>query len=147
MSHVTHIMLCVSGVLSYTCLMQQKVAPLTLRRFPVTIRANKKKLEFDSTRDASWGGYPFSCRTISAHGWRADLFGETLLTLQRFDVGSGDRELDFRSLLLDADLMCVEVGTRTAQEMGIADYMNVKLIPECGYLNTVIDIYGPYKRF
>ena len=37
MSHVTHIMLRVSGVLSYTCLMQQKVAPLTLRRFPVTI--------------------------------------------------------------------------------------------------------------
>lgn len=110
------------------------------------IRANKKKMEFDSSRDTSWGGYPFLCRTISAHGWRADLFGNTLLTLQRFDIGSGDRATDFRFLLRDADLTCVEVGARTAQEMGIADYMNVKLVPEAGYLDTIIDIYGLQGR-
>lgn len=112
----------------------------------MTILANKKKLEFDATREAKWGGCTFPCRTISAHGWRADLFGTTLLTLQRFDIGSGDRKTDFRLLLRDADLMCVEVGARTAQEMGIADYLNVKLIPEAGYLDEIIDIYGLQGR-
>lgn len=110
------------------------------------IRPDKKKCEFDSTRDADWGGCRFACRTISAHGWRADLFDGTILTLQRYDIGSGDRATDFRLLLRDADLMYVEVGARTAQEMGIADYMNVKLIPEAGYLNLIIDIYGLKDR-
>lgn len=112
----------------------------------MAIRANKKKCEFDSVREESWGGHRFACRTISAHGWRADLFGCTLLTLQRYDIGSGDRANDFRFLLRDADLMCVEIGARTAQEMGIADYMNVKLIPEAGYLDLIIDVYGLHGR-
>lgn len=112
----------------------------------MTIHPNKKKAEFDSIRDEMWGGYTFACRTISAHGWRADLFDATLLTLQRYDIGCGDRETDFKLLLRDADLMCVEVGARTAQEMGIADYMNVKLIPEAGYLDTIIDVYGLHGR-
>lgn len=112
----------------------------------MAIRANKKKCDFDSAREADWGGCQFLCRTISAHGWRAELFGNTLLTLQRYNIGSGDRAADFCRLLRDADLMCVEVGARTAQEMGIGDYMNVKLIPEAGYLDTVIDIYGLQGR-
>lgn len=110
------------------------------------IRPDKRKCEFDSTRDEAWGGHSFACRTISAHGWRMELFGNTLLTLQRFAVGGGDRASDFMHLLLDADLACVEVGARTAQEMGIADYRNVKLIPEAGYLDTIIDIYGLHGR-
>ena len=112
----------------------------------MTIRANKKKCEFDAIRDESWGGCTFSCRTVSAHGGRMELFGITILTLQRYSIGSGERAADFCSLLRDADLMCVEVGARTAQEMGIADYMSVKLIPEAGYLDTVIDIYGLQGR-
>lgn len=112
----------------------------------MSIRADKKKIEFDSMRDEQWGGCSFVCRTISAHGWRMDLFGNTLLTLQRFAIGSGDRSTDFLLLLRDADLACVEVGARTAQEMGIADYRNVKLIPEAGYLDVVIDIYGLHGR-
>ena len=110
------------------------------------IHANKKKCEFDSVRELCWGGCPFLCRTISAHGWRVDLFGGTLLTLQRFDRGSGDPVADFQHLLRDAELTYVEVGARTAQEMGIAGYMNVKLIPEAGYLDDVIDIYGLLGR-
>lgn len=112
----------------------------------MSIKPDKKKCEFDSTREMCWGGCPFTCRTISAHGWRADLFDGVLLTLQRYDIGSGDRVTDFRLLLRDADLMYVEVGARTAQEMGIADYMNVKLIPEAGYLDLIIDIYGLQGR-
>lgn len=112
----------------------------------MTIKANKKKCEFDSTNDADWGGHLFACRTISAHGWRADLFTTVLLTLQRYDIGSGDRVSDFRFLLRDADLACVEVGARTAQEMGIADFQNVKLMPEAGYLDIIIDIYGLQGR-
>ena len=112
----------------------------------MTIKPGKEKCEFDSTHDVSWGGFPFSCRTISAHGWRAELFSGRLLTLQRFSIGCGDREADFRFLLRDANLAYVEVGARTAQEMGIADYMNVKLIPEAGYLDTIIDIYGLQGR-
>ena len=110
------------------------------------IKPDKKKCEFDSARDENWGGYPFLCRTISAHGWRMNLSGTTLLTLQRYDDGSGDRVRDFRFLLRDAGLTCVEVGARTAQEMGISDYQNVLLIPEAGYLDTVIDIYGLHGR-
>lgn len=30
--------------------------------------------------------------------------------------------------------------------MGIADYMNVKLVSEAAYLNMVIDIYGLQGR-
>lgn len=112
----------------------------------MAIKADKKKCEFDSTRDATWGGCPFRCRTISAHGWRIDLFDGVLLTLQRYSIGSDDRATDFQLLLRDANLMYVEVGARTAQEMGIADYMNVKLIPEAGYLNMIIDIYGLQGR-
>lgn len=112
----------------------------------MSIRANKKKCEFDSTRDTNWGGCTFACRTISAHGWRADLFTAVLLTLQRYDIGSGDRVNDFRLLLRDAGLVCVEVGARTAREMGIADYQNVMLMPEAGYLDTIIDIYGLQGR-
>lgn len=112
----------------------------------MSIRADKKKCEFDSTREECWGGRLFACRTISAHGWRADLFDCMILTLQRYNIGSGDRATDFRHLLRDANLMCVEVGARTAQEMGIADYMNVKLINEAAYLNTIIDIYGLQGR-
>lgn len=113
----------------------------------MTVRANKKKLKFDSTCDTCWGVSIFTCRTISDHGWRMDLVDGVLLTLLRYGYGSGDRALDFQYLLRDADLTCVEVGARTAQEMGIADYVNVKLIPEGGYLNTVIDVYGPHRRF
>jgi len=112
----------------------------------MAIHANKKTCEFDSTRNADWGGCPFACRTISAHGWRADLFDNVVLTLQRFDNGSGERAADFLALLRDANIMYVEIGARTAQEMGIADYMNVKLIPEAGYLNTIIDVYGLQGR-
>ena len=112
----------------------------------MAIKADRKKCEFDSTHDEQWGGFPFPCRTISAHGWRADLFDGKLLTIQRYSDGSGDRGADFRSLLRDANLMYVEIGARTAQEMGIADYMNVKLIPEAGYLDTIIDIYGLHGR-
>lgn len=112
----------------------------------MTIKPHKKKCEFDSTRKTCWGGCSFLCRIISAHGWRAELFDGMLLTLQRFSDGSGDRDADFRSLLRDANLMYVEIGARTAQEMGIADYMNVKLIPEAGYLDTIIDIYGLHGR-
>lgn len=112
----------------------------------MSIRPNKKKCEFDSTRNENWGGCTFLCRTISAHGWRADLFGSTLLTLQRYAIGSGNRSADFSLLLRDADLACVEVGARTAQEMGISDYQNVLMIPEAGYLDTVIDIYGLQGR-
>lgn len=112
----------------------------------MSIRPDKKKAEFDSTRDECWGGYTFPCRTISAHGWRADLFGTTLLTLQRYANGSGNRSADFSMLIRDADLMCVEVGARTAQEMGISDYQNVMLMPEAGYLDIVIGIYGLHGR-
>ena len=42
--------------------------------------------------------------------------------------------------------MCVEVGARTAQEMGIADYLNVELMPEAAYLDIIIDIYGLQGR-
>ena len=112
----------------------------------MAIKPDKKKLEFDSTRNECWGGDIFACRIISAHGWRAELLAGILLTLQRFSDGSGDRAADFRSLLRDANLMYVEVGARTTQEMGIADYMNVKLIPEAGYLDTIIDIYGLQGR-
>ena len=112
----------------------------------MAIRANKKKCEYDSIRDVCWGGCVFACRTISAHGWRVDLFGTTLLTLQRFDIGSGNRAADFRHLLRDAGLTCVDIGARTAQEMGIADYMNVELMSEAAYLDTIIDIYGLQGR-
>lgn len=112
----------------------------------MSIRANKKRCEFDSCREENWGGCTFACRTISAHGWRMELFGNTLLTLQRFANGPGDKATDFRLLLRDADLACVEVGARTAREMGIADYENVLLIPEAGYLDTVIDVYGLHGR-
>ena len=110
--------------------------------FQVTIKADKKKCEFDSTRNVTHGGYSFPCRTISAHGWRAELCFTTLLTLQRYGIGSGDRVADFQALLRDADLMCVEIGARTAQEMGISGYMNVQLIPEAAYLNDIIDLYN-----
>ena len=106
------------------------------------IRTNKQKCEFDSTRNTCWGGCSFECRTISAHGWRCELFYSTLLTLQRYDIGSGDRATDFSLLLKDANLKYVDVGARTAQEMGIADYMNVKLIPEAGYLDLINDLYS-----
>ena len=108
----------------------------------MAIKSDRKKCDFDSTRNESWGGCTFLCRIISAHGWRAELFDGTLLTLQRFSVGSGDRVADFRFLLRDANLMYVEVGARTAQEMGIADYMNVKLIPEAAYLDIINTVYG-----
>lgn len=112
----------------------------------MSIRPDKVKCEFDSARDVNWGGCTFLCRTISAHGWRMELIGPTLLTLQRYANGSGSRSADFSLLLRDAGLMCVEVGARTAQEMGISDYQNVLMIPEAGYLDTVIDVYGLQGR-
>ena len=30
----------------------------------MAIRPDKRKCEFDSTRDESWGGGPFACRTV-----------------------------------------------------------------------------------
>ena len=149
MTRATHIILFVLGVLGYTCLMQQKVATLTLRRFQVP-----QKVEFDVVDTVKGDGGSYTRRIISDGGWRFVVVERnTLVSLQR-TASFGDAAT-LNEAVRRSGLMCLRVGCKTAKAMGISQWLCIEMINESHYKSilsivTAVEagnvLVGPFRE-